>query len=259
MENLNLNDMDLSTDSEDEESVENFDDEEEYDDEEGFTYIFENGNSSIVRNNYVYKQKKVNKGSIYYICESCSASITIKNDRTIKQETTDHRHESLSDDHIECLKAMGQMKKRSASEAHSTIDAIYDSEVEKLNQNGICSDSIVLYLKPFGVMKSSLYYIRKKNLPSLPQSTDEIELPLKLSQTTENKRFLLFDTNDSDRIICYCSDVGFEILCGSEQWHLDGTFSAATSIYYQLFIIHGFYNNEVMFPCAFFFSQAKNL
>ncbi|CAF0968033.1 unnamed protein product [Brachionus calyciflorus] len=136
---------------------------------------------------------------------------------------------------------MGRMKKRSASEAHSTIDAIYDSEVEKLNQNGICSDSIILYLKPFCVLKSSLYYIRKK---TLPQSTDEIELPSKLSQTTENKSFLLFDTKDSDRIFCNYSDVGFEILCGNEQWHLDGTFSAAPSIYYQLFINHGFYNNE---------------
>ena len=94
------------------------------------------------------------------------------------------------------------------------------------------SDSIILYLKPFNVLKSSLYYIRKKTIPSLPQSTDEIELPQKISQTTENKRFLLFDTNDSDRIICYCSDVGFEILSGSEQWHVDGTFSAAPSIYY---------------------------
>ncbi|CAF1041745.1 unnamed protein product [Brachionus calyciflorus] len=170
MENLNFNY--ISSDSEDEESLENFEDEDEYDDEEGFTYIFENGNPSVVRNNYVYKQKKLNKGSIYYICESCSASITINNDGSIKQETTDHRHESLSDDHIECLKAMGRMKKRSASEAHSTFDAIYDSEVEKLNQNGICSDSIILYLKPFSVLKSSLYYIRKKTLPNLPQSTD---------------------------------------------------------------------------------------
>ncbi|CAF0959380.1 unnamed protein product [Brachionus calyciflorus] len=75
-------------------------DEDEYDDEEGSTYIFENGNPSVV------------------------PSITINNDGSIKQETTDHRHESLSDDHIECLKAMGRMKKRSAPEAHSTIDAI---------------------------------------------------------------------------------------------------------------------------------------
>ena len=68
--------------------------------------------------------------------------------------------------------------------------------------------------------------------------------------TQTNKRFLLFDTDDDDRIICFSSDSGLKMLSECDRWHVDATFKACPDIYYQLLIIHAFYKNK-MLPCVF--------
>ncbi|CAF0949922.1 unnamed protein product [Brachionus calyciflorus] len=58
------------------------------------------------------------------------------------------------------------------------------------------------------MIKSQLYYIRGKNRPKLPTSTDELVLEDEYVLTNDNKRFLLLDSKDDDRLVCYSSDVG---------------------------------------------------
>ena len=67
----------------------------------------------------------------------------------------------------------------------------------------------------------------------------------------------MYDTNDDDRAIAFCSDAGLEKLAKSDQWHIDGTFQAARLIYYQLLIIHAFLFG-FMFPCCYILLKSKD-
>ena len=67
----------------------------------------------------------------------------------------------------------------------------------------------------------------------------------------------MYDTNDDDRAIAFCSDAGLEKLAKSDQWHIDGTFQAAPLIYYQLLIIHT-YLFGFMFPCWYILLKSKD-
>jgi hypothetical protein len=49
-------------------------------------------------------------------------------------------------------------------------------------------------------------------LPKLPTDASEIILTEEYSQTVDKKRFLLFDTNDDDRVIAFCSEDGLDKL-----------------------------------------------
>ncbi|CAF1122404.1 unnamed protein product [Brachionus calyciflorus] len=83
-------------------------------------------------------------------------------------------------------------------------------------------------------------------MPSIPKSLENIDLTLqRYRETTYHKRFLLFDTNDSERIISFASDMQLHILSNSKRWHVDGTFKSCPEIFYQVFTIHCWYEEHM--------------
>ena len=58
-------------------------------------------------------------------------------------------------------------------------------------------------------------------------------------------------------MIIFCSTNGLIILSESKRWHADGTFSSVPSLFYQLYIIHGFYKSN-MIPSAFILLTGKS-
>ena len=60
---------------------------------------------------------------------------------------------------------------------------------------------------------------------------------------------------NNQRSIGYASENQLRILSHCDQWHMDGTFDAA-SIFYQLYILYGWYKGE-MYPCAYIFLENK--
>lgn len=72
------------------------------------------------------------------------------------------------------------------------------------------------------------------------------------------KPFLLFDTNDSDRVICYASEAGLNILRNCPGWHCDATFATAPAIYYQVLSIHAFIKNRTL-PVVFIYMKNKDM
>ena len=101
-----------------------------------------------------------------------------------------------------------------------------------------------------------MYDQRAKTLPKLPQTTDDIQLDDTFSKTSYGDFFLLFDTKDGDRIICYASRTQLSCLSLSPYLHGDGTFSTSPLLYYQLYIISAWYLQE-MHPCCFVFLKSK--
>ena len=96
-----------------------------------------------------------------------------------------------------------------------------------------------------------LYRYRKENMPGPVQTTDDIVLIGEYAVCQDgHSRFLLLDTNDEDRIICYGCDTCLHIMSKSPEWAIDGTFKSCPSVYYQLFTIHAWFFGQ-MFACVY--------
>ena len=68
--------------------------------------------------------------------------------------------------------------------------------------------------------------------------------------TLDRKRFLLFDTRGTERIIAFKSDRQLIMLSQSSRWHVNGRFKKSPSIFVLLYLIHAWYKDE-MNPCVF--------
>jgi hypothetical protein len=238
------------------------DDYEDASDLGNFTYFNDLDKKFLIRNNYIFKWYSKNKDdSEYWLCRRClKHSVTVARDLIVNENS--HNVEDEDEDtcvyteaELLCEQAIVRIRRRCLKEI-TPIPEIYDDELTSLNEL-LSSEVISIYIKPFKSMRSTLYNIRKKTIPNIPTSTDEIDLNEEYTHTTFNKRFLLFDTNDDDRAIGFCSEAGLEKLAKSDQWHIDGTFKAAPLIYYQLIIIHA-YLYGFMFSCCYILVKNKD-
>jgi hypothetical protein len=59
------------------------------------------------------------------------------------------------------------------------------------------------------------------------------------------------------QMIIFCSDIGLQILSECNRWHGDGTFSVVPDGFYQLYVIQGLYNSN-MLPCVFALLTGKS-
>lgn len=112
------------------------------------------------------------------------------------------------------------------------------------------------HFKQYDSYKSCLYDQKAKTLPKLPTNTDEIVFRMHYTLTNYGEPFLLFDTKDGDRIICFSSLHQLKCLSISVEWHIDGTFGTSPYLYYQMYIISAWYLGE-MHPCCFVFLKNK--
>ncbi|CAF1075534.1 unnamed protein product [Brachionus calyciflorus] len=133
---------------------------------------------------------------------------------------SDHRnHDLFTYSDIQIFKAIGKIKNRCDKEI-TPVTEIYDEEVNELTR--LLSSEVIADLMPsFESLRSNLYRIRNKSIPILPQTTDDIILTPTFTKTFD---FLLFDTQDSDRILAFCTASGLSRLSSASQWHIDATF-----------------------------------
>ena len=131
------------------------------------------------------------------------------------------------------MKSIDTINKRVKTETIA-IQAIFNEEQNKLIQsksNGLNLENISNIYPQFNEIQSTLYKKRLKNVPKLPTSADEVKIEGEWALKKE--KFLRFDvSNDKDRAIIFCSNVGLEILSLAKRWHSDGTFETTTKLFY---------------------------
>ena len=136
-------------------------------------------------------------------------------------------------------------------------DRIFNKVVESYikNNNRTLTNEVSKEMPQYKNYKKQLYQSIDKPKEA-PKSTNDITFDDSLyTETADGRRFLLFDTNDEDRIICHATDSQLHCLSLSKIWHVDGTFKQAAEHYYQFYTISAWYNND-MYPCDFV--QLKN-
>ncbi|CAF0995559.1 unnamed protein product [Brachionus calyciflorus] len=152
---------------------------------------------------------------------------------------------------------VNNVKKRTRSEQYP-IKQIYPSEINKLITESKDLESIYEKVPKYDSVKNGFYKVRREEMPRLPKEISEISLNLdRFCITSYSKEFLLFDTLGTDRIIAFASKIQLEILSKPTKWHIDGTFKSCPNLYYQLYTIHAWLDEE-MFCCAYILLLGKN-
>lgn len=107
-------------------------------------------------------------------------------------------------------------------------------------------------------VKRTIQRQRRKVMPDIPKSLDELTIPEDWQKSGKGDQWLLCDTHyGSDRLLIFCTDTNLRHLCRSTVWYGDGTFSVAPQHFYQLYTIHGVVMGELL-PLMFCILTKKN-
>lgn len=100
-------------------------------------------------------------------------------------------------------------------------------------------------------IRRNLYNSRRKLLPPLPQSIEEVHSSLEhlVPKTTRGENFVLVN-NQETRVIVFGAKSNLNILCSSDIIYADGTFQYCPKYFFQLFTLHGYVNNNYV-PLVF--------
>ena len=105
-------------------------------------------------------------------------------------------------------------------------------------------------LNPFKIKLNSKPKARLKMSKSLKYTLIENEY-LKTISKDENEvtfKFLIF--NKSNKLLVFCSPIGFSILSKSKYWQASGKFHISSKHYFQLHVIYAWFMGR-MFPCVY--------
>ena len=150
---------------------------------------------------------------------------------------SDHTHP----DQDEKLKAMGlvsRMKRKCEDSPERPAKQVYNEVLREMNDLGD-ADRVAQHFPQFHQVKSSLCRQRRKSLPPLPQTLDEINIAPPYTDTRDGRRFLLASDGDAqETILVFATDESIERLCAARQVYMDGTFWASPRLFHQLYSIH---------------------
>ena len=224
------------------------------------------GNQTLVFNGYIFSRSKVNSsGSINWKCHNyfkkdnthCKITCTtIGNEFIVGREAPIH-HNDANGNRIHDPPAME--KKLAMHMAQEVVEAVPKSTqplqkiwnkavVKYVQEPGVDFVQYALSVPQFDNRRQKLIQIRRGEMPLLPRTRETIDLDCQYITTLDRLRFLLFDTEGTDRIIAFASDRQLKCLSRSTKWHSDGTFKSSPELFSQHYIIHGWYE-ERMFPC----------
>ena len=222
----------------------------------------------LVYDGFMYQKCKKNVDDDHYKCclarvasTHCKSSLNLSKDEThVTRPPTAHNHPRPIQAAPIIKRLRNNIKVRVMAETKNKPYTILLEEVGKAcRDEGLQINTETAKLIPnFKQMSRTLYTLRSQEKPSEPVDTDDIDLTDdKYILTNDMKRYKLFDTLDAQRMICYSSNVGLEILSKSKEWHADGTFKSAPRKYKQVYHIHAWLNGH-MYLCAKIFLKNKD-
>ena len=234
--------------------------------ETSYTYLKNNSSKSdaydvVVNMLRFYKHRPNKDGSFYYKCcdRKCASSLTMLDDKIIRISPHTKEHVPMTEVDLDMKVFRNNLKDSVLNQpSQMPIQQMYELKLSQYTVNsGRTQEEIDEGVVPYSTMRSSLFKTRGKALPILPTSikdiiiTDEYKIIIrgKDGAVPINRTFLLYKADDNG-ILVFASHEGLEILSKSRSWHADGTFHTAAKYYYQLYLIHGWYDWR-MIQCVF--------
>lgn len=200
------------------------------------------GGAKFTHDGYVYHFDRYSAdGTVkFWRCEQrllCKARLHTSGESEIKTFNV-HTHDSDVAKSM-AKRAVAEMKSRAASTMESTAQVL-NSAMENLE------DCVLGVMPRMSALKKTIQNARKQlsNVPPLPSSLELLEIPDEYQYCDvapgTREKFLLADSGPGqNRILIFGRQRNVEILTRCSVWYVDGTFSLAPKLFYQVFVILG--------------------
>ncbi|XP_074596411.1 uncharacterized protein LOC141851568 [Brevipalpus obovatus] len=132
-------------------------------------------------------------------------------------------------------------KARGAPEKSSreVYEEVMASTISQARQES--TDELISALLDLVRMKSSIQRDRMDGRPPLPESLDQLQIDGEWTKNLDGKRFLLFETSGSEKILGFATEKMLECLCLSPFNIMDRTFRVSPLLFTQKYTLHGQY------------------
>lgn len=215
--------------------------------------------SSVRRIGYVYKYMKSRQN---YVCLSCkrlgkSRSVTVVNGRVVASKDPEDDHhascEPIEQSEIDALEIDREMRHSVRETGKRPREAFSDavSSIAKKFKSSEEQEAVIVKFPSFNEVRCQL--TRHRAAQHIPVA-DPINIPDELRSTLRGRQLPVDDRNHGEvflmyegqggRMLIFGADSELKILHQSEYLVCDGTFEMSPDTAYQLYTIHGFYQNE---------------
>ena len=189
--------------------------------------------------------KRGHNGNQYWRCvdRSCPGRATSEEDDSVVSEKNNHNH---IPNPLQVTKTIDVMKER-ASTVATHVPTIYIDTMVALSQHPSASEAVSI-VPTLPSLHSSLYRQRRKRLPPMPTTIDEVSFTGDWARTLGESPYLV---RSVDNIHVLATDQNLELLADAEEWYMDGTFMVTPRLFHQVYIIHAFKHGQ-QFPLVYY-------
>lgn len=204
------------------------------------------GRRKLYLDGYFYVRDRITDDCIYWKCEEfktkCRGRVIDRGNKLIKKG--DHIHPGRPEQ-VEVRQSLSEIRESARKTEHppqliiSTVCANVHERTQTL-------------LPSISSMKRTVRNIRAKgnHYPAAPSSLGELQIPDDYRVTSNGTMFLLYDSEDEERIIIFGTQKLMQLLKDASVWYIDGTFKTVPQLFYQLYTIHIKVGNAVV-PCIY--------
>jgi hypothetical protein len=212
------------------------------------------GQEKIVAGGYLFYQEKNNNVTYYWCCEyralrGCKgrAVTTLEGNNHILKKISGHNH-SPDASRVDVTQALNEIKEKASESREKPSQIIQDAIVNMPEES-------FSYMPSNEALRKQISRVRQKNMPSQPQSLDDIDVPTWLHTTIRGERFLAKEIDfNNEKIMIFCTISNIQHLEESRYWIMDGTFRTVPTLFYQMYTIHalvGGESNSRVFPMVY--------
>lgn len=185
--------------------------------------------------------------------KKCPAKLLLNDcNSTILKENTTHNHEKSQNLGREIVS--NSLKRKAADDLMQKPRKVVVKEIE-MEETRKYSDNFTA--KDVKCLTLNLYRAKRKRLPRLPKSQQEVHEALNQINVISHKGENMIKVNDSEKnIICFTTDTNLAYLSKKSKLFGDGTFTYSPKYFHQLFTIHTVENGNYI-PLVFFLLPNK--
>ena len=205
------------------------------------------GKDCLIAGNYIYSYfKQLKDGVKSWRCtvKNCNSYVhTDAESKHLIPVKIQHTHPA-NERSVERHKVRAAVKRKAVEDITQRPSKIIRAELQIQDCSAIQSKD----LKSIAV---SMYRERRKELPKLPKTRDEVQAALQNidTRTCKGDVFLLYNDLDSGIVIFSC-DANLKCLCDVTDLFVDGTFKCSPKHFVQMYSIHGYKNGHYV-PLVF--------
>ncbi|CAH1763582.1 7335_t:CDS:2 [Entrophospora sp. SA101] len=146
--------------------------------------------------------------------------------------------------------------KRTASQSHDFPLQIIQNTVVNMSQSSYSN------MPGREALCKRIARVRNENIPSQPQSLQDIDVPTHLHTTISGEQFSAREIElDEEKIMIFCTTSNLQHLQEANYWIMDGTFKTTPTLSQQIYTIHvlvGGENNACDFPMVYTLMTSKS-